>query len=907
MRPFRWLLLVAALFAVLAMLSPLPGLSGAPPTAGPPNLARNAPVALATQTLLPAHPAAPASTELHATGSPMPVPSRASPTATVPKGAVLETPAPAVPDTTPLTFVLLSQSRTPTVTQFVNVSSASWQLILLNYTGEAVNGVYDSSYYADVAGVPVLFGTTPEYGQWTVLKDITEYESLFQGNVSVQFDLGTAVTTGYFLTSFSISFYPVPAGGTPPPEPTQIVPLWPYTSEVATAPNTTVVRTVPTDVVNATLEVYAYGFTGGPDDEEFWYTLTPPYRTIQAQVDNTTFASILPFPYINTGGIDLFAWDPITGAFTLDDRPYQVSVSAALGMLEGTHSFKLQAVGRLPQARWIAGGALLLYTSSSAGPASLTEYHAPSATYLNSSVTGGRNENVSVDYSYGSAIPSGSGTTDVNAWTNESFDGQSTSISSGSGTTQVLNSTTTQSEWTGFAERSTSPGGAEWVNGTARYHFSLNESELAEGTGATGTDLNETVHVGLLHQEWNESRLDTDRSATAVHASGDSFDDSVNVNANYRDEEYIVSPGAAEIVTIYDNFENTSKTYHSSVTSSPLVAYYNHTLEGQLASPTAPQENVTLNTQAIHPAVGLSETRATTDAGQTDLLTATTLGAGAPYSFTWSGLPPGCPRPTGSTLRCAGNASGTFEVSVTIVPTMGDTVVSAPIAWTILPDPAATVTLTPASVDFGQTADLTATVSGGLGPYRCAWEADGLLLAPATPCELNLTYTPDSVANVTISLNVTDAFGVTSTPSTATLAVTGDPTVVLSVTPPSGTVTAGSPVTIEALAWYGTAPYRFAWTSNGAAVTSGVSGANYTFTPTAAGTYTIGVTATDARGYEVVNSATVTVTAATVVPPPNNGSSSSNVATLELVGVGLLVVLLAAALLAILLRRRGRP
>ena len=234
------------------------------------------------------------------------------------------------------------------------------------------------------------------------------------------------MTNGYFLTSFSLSFYPVPAGATPPKEPTEIVPLWPYTSEVASAPNTSAVRTVPTDVVNATLELYAYGFTGGSADEEFWYTLTPPFRTIHVEVDNTTFASVLPFPYVNTGGIDLFAWDPITGAFTLDDRPYQVSVTAALGMLEGTHSFKIQVVGRLPPARWIAGGCLLLYTNASAGPATQTHFQAPTSSYLNNSIAGGMNENVSTSYSDQSTIPISSGTSVVSSWTNESFDGRST-------------------------------------------------------------------------------------------------------------------------------------------------------------------------------------------------------------------------------------------------------------------------------------------------------------------------------------------------------------------------------------------------------------------------------------------------------------------------------------------------
>jgi hypothetical protein len=841
---------------------------------------------------------------------PPPAPAQSQPAASVPAGADIETPSPVPPPTIPVSFVLLSQSRTPTVTQTIDVPNQTWGMILLNYTGQAVAGVYDSSYWAAVAGVPVLFGTTPEYGQWTVLKDITEYESLLNGNVTVQFDLGTAVTSGYFLTSFSLSFYPLPPGWAPPKEPNQIVPLWPYTSETSTAPNTTTVRTVPTDVVNATLEVYAYGFTGGSADEEFWYTLSPPFRAIQVEVNGTVLTKTMPFPYINTGGIDLFAWDPITGAFTLNDPPYRMGLTAALGLLEGTHSFTLQVVGRLAPARWIAGGALLLYTNASAGPATETSYTAPTTTFSNQSAPGGLSQNVTVAYSYASAIPVGGGTEAVQASTSETFHGENTQTSTGVGQTTYSNSTSSLVASSSFRQTSSGPAGSGWLNASDRYGFSMTQFDAIVGSGKTGTDINETVQIPSLKQGWVSQRLDTEHGANGATGSGYTFANNVSVNANYKIEELVVGPGAAQIVAIDNDFENTSKTYDSTVTASPLEAYYNQTLQGTLASASAPQENVTADLVSVHDAASLAVNRSTVDAGNPIEFKATVLGAGGPFHFTWAGLPAGCASNGTAIAICASSAAGTGHASVTAIGALGNSALSGEVAWTVLPDPTAALTASAAAIDVGQNVTVTAAISGGLGPYRCAWQADGLLLQAPAPCAspTSVTYAPTSAGSFTLSLNVTDAFGRVGHASLGNLSALTDPTVALASTAPGGSLKANTSVTVEAYAAYGLPPYTYTWTENGAPVV-GVTGANYTVTPRAPGQILVIVALADRAGYVVESTTTLTVTAApgTSVPPTNNGSTSSPSAVPVEVGVVLVAVLVVVALVALRGRRPRQP
>jgi len=62
-------------------------------------------------------------------------------------------------------------------------------------------------------------------------------------------------------------------------------------------------------------------------------------------------------------------WQPITGVFTLDDPPYTVDVTHALGMLEGSHTLSVTVENIAPYSTWLVSGALLLYTTPQAGQA----------------------------------------------------------------------------------------------------------------------------------------------------------------------------------------------------------------------------------------------------------------------------------------------------------------------------------------------------------------------------------------------------------------------------------------------------------------------------------------------------------------------------------------------------------
>jgi len=86
-------------------------------------------------------------------------------------------------------------------------------------------------------------------------------------------------------------------------------------------------------------------------NDEFWYFCVPNDQTSNLEsCGNTAFretevyidgqaAGVAPvYPWIYTGGIDPFLWEPIVGVQTLDFKPYRVDLTPFAGLLSDGHS-----------------------------------------------------------------------------------------------------------------------------------------------------------------------------------------------------------------------------------------------------------------------------------------------------------------------------------------------------------------------------------------------------------------------------------------------------------------------------------------------------------------------------------------------------------------------------------------
>ena len=271
-----------------------------------------------------------------------------------------------------------------------------------------------------------------------------------------------------------------------------------------------------------------------------------------------------------------------------------------------------------------------------------------------------------------------------------------------------------------------------------------------------------------------------------------------------------------------------------------IVALIVGSLGGLAVSPVAAAAAVTIEPGTLpNPTAG---------AAYSQLLSAS--GGDAPYTFaiTAGTLPTGVTLAADGHLRGTPTATGTFNFAVTATDstTGGTQTGTYPYSLTVA---APTISLGPVALPdgtIGSTFATTITAAGGTAPYRFAVTAGalppGLTLASAG----TLSGTPTTGGTFNFTVTATDSTtGGTYTASRAYTLKTAPPTISLApVTLPDGTVGTSLVRTITAAG--GTGPYQFAVTAGALppgltlASTGTLSG-----TPTAGGTFSFTLTATD--------------------------------------------------------------
>jgi hypothetical protein len=209
----------------------------------------------------------------------------------------------------------------------------------------------------------------------------------------------------------------------------------------------------------------------------------------------------------------------------------------------------------------------------------------------------------------------------------------------------------------------------------------------------------------------------------------------------------------------------------------------------------------------------------------------------------------------------------------------------------------ATLDANPSSVSLGETSTLTATPSGGTGPYTYAYST-----LPAGCASENLSAiqcTPTATGAYIIGVNVTDTVG-GSAHAVTTLGVTAAKvtlTATLAAAPASVAVNQSTTLTVMTS---GVPPANLTYTFTG--LPEGCASADLAVivcTPTEAGVFTPHVEVHDLAGHFANASTSLTVTAGT---PPNSPSSTGG--SLWIWIVLILVVIAVVVLIVFLVRRR---
>lgn len=217
----------------------------------------------------------------------------------------------------------------------------------------------------------------------------------------------------------------------------------------------------------------------------------------------------------------------------------------------------------------------------------------------------------------------------------------------------------------------------------------------------------------------------------------------------------------------------------------------------------------------------------------------------APESYEWDFGDGG--RATGESVTHRFARGGTFEVHLT-VRNQGN----APVTITRRVDVAVVPTISVESTDglTGQPLRFEGSAPGADASYQWSWEfSDGTSSTVQRPSK-TFTVTGDTARQFTATLRVTVG-EVTSPP--VTQAVTIHPNPVADITPPTGRIVAGTPVTFAHTATGGTATWT--WTRG---PDSGP-GENGRFTFPSAGDYTVSLTVTNPGGGRASDSVTVRV------------------------------------------------
>ncbi len=245
---------------------------------------------------------------------------------------------------------------------------------------------FDRSGALFLAGVPLWFGTTAEpratlAPSWSFERDVTDDTALFttaQAGVLQVPNYQSSVYTSTITANVSLAFYPATATYPAPVTADIVLPI-PTSGGLSTL-NTSSDQAafsgnLPTNIQRAIMDIYLQGQSA----DEFWYTCVPSsfsqqllgcgntaFREGEITVDGAP-AGIAPvFPWIFTGGIDPYLWQPIPGVQTFSFTPFAVDLSPFAGALSNGAAHTIAASVFNANGYFSATGALRLFLDKKA-------------------------------------------------------------------------------------------------------------------------------------------------------------------------------------------------------------------------------------------------------------------------------------------------------------------------------------------------------------------------------------------------------------------------------------------------------------------------------------------------------------------------------------------------------------
>jgi hypothetical protein len=229
-----------------------------------------------------------------------------------------------------------------------------WAKVVLtaDFTVSAGNQ-FDRSAWFYLGNINIFFGTTAEprnnlSPSWHIERDVTDLTAVLKTAQPGSATIGNIVNstdTSTIFANAALEFFPASPLALAPATPDIVVGLSSGSNPAAlntTADQVSQTVNLPRNVEKVYLDVFAQSQI----DDEFWYLCVPNDQTGPLEsCGNTAFreteisidgkpAGVAPvYPFIFTGGIDPFLWEPIPGVQTLDFKPYRVDLTPFAGVL----------------------------------------------------------------------------------------------------------------------------------------------------------------------------------------------------------------------------------------------------------------------------------------------------------------------------------------------------------------------------------------------------------------------------------------------------------------------------------------------------------------------------------------------------------------------------------------------
>ncbi len=233
----------------------------------------------------------------------------------------------------------------------------------------------------------IYYGTTAEpratlSPSWHVERDVTDLTPIFKADQTGEANIGNFVGVsggvtynGIIYANAALEFYPASWQDGPAVTPDIVVPVNGTGGDAGTLNTTsdqiTQVLNLPMNVERVYLDVIAQS----QSSDEFWMFCVPndvagelatcgntAFRETEVTIDGKPAGVAPVYPWIYTGGIDPYLWEPIPGVQTLDFKPYRVDLTPFAGVLDDGNPHTVGVGVYNANSYFLATANLLVYT-----------------------------------------------------------------------------------------------------------------------------------------------------------------------------------------------------------------------------------------------------------------------------------------------------------------------------------------------------------------------------------------------------------------------------------------------------------------------------------------------------------------------------------------------------------------